>query len=252
MVPRSRRLVISIHDVMPHTLTQTEAIVDRLHDAGLHVVTLLVVPGKDWSPERLERLGTLLDRGAVAAGHGWTHRADTIRGLYHQVHSAVLSRDAAEHLSLKPSEIRALIDRCYTWFEQHGLDAPALYVPPAWAMGPISKKELDQLPFVRYEVLSGVYDSIDRRFRCSPMIGFEADTRFRSIACRAWNRANLAAAGNRHPVRVAIHPGDFSLMLADDLARMIDAGGRALGYEVFGGPGSAADDTATEPRADSQ
>lgn len=246
-----RRLVISVHDVMPETLDATEAIVERLTSARLDTVTLLVVPGRDWSSSALDRLRVLLNNGAIAAGHGWTHRAASIRGPYHRLHSALISRNAAEHLALDAEGLRELIRRCHAWFVDQELGAPLLYVPPAWAMGALSFDDLDRLPFARYEVLGGVYDVASGRFSRSPMVGFEADTALRAVGCRIWNRLNLLAAGRDRPVRLAIHPGDFGLRLAADLERLIDAGGEAMSYDVFARP-DASDVTAPEPRADSQ
>lgn len=236
---------------MPETLGATEAIVERLFSAGLDTITLLIVPGKDWSASTLSRLRTVLARGAIAAGHGWTHSAETIRGPYHRLHSALISRNAAEHLALDPDGLRALIRRCHAWFGEHELGTPLLYVPPAWAMGALSLKDLDHLPFARYEVLGGVYEVASGRFQRSPMVGFEADTAFRALSCRVWNRLNLLAAGSHRPLRLAIHPGDFELRLAADLERLIDEGGESLSYDVFAGP-DGADVAVPEPRVDSQ
>ena len=97
-------------------------------------------------------------------------------------------------------------------------------------MGPIGKDDLDRLPFGRYETLAGIYRSASRTFRHMPMTGFEADTAFRALSCRAWNFINLRAAGTSRPIRVAIHPRDLELLLAADLRRFLDGGGRALSY----------------------
>ena len=231
-----RRLVVSLHDVMPSTLDQTEDIFAELLDAGIETSTLLIVPGKNWDERGLARLRAMLERGAIAAGHGWTHHAAEIRGAYHRLHSLLISRDAAEHLALDTGGIATLIRRNYAWFGEHELPTPTLYVPPAWGMGAISHRQLDELPFAQYEVLDGVYDSPSGRFVRSAMIGFEADTAFRAWSCRAWNSLNLLAAGNRRPVRMAIHPHDLSLELAADLKRLIAEGGRAYSYDVFASP----------------
>lgn len=227
------KLLVSIHDVMPATLDRVERILERLVEAELTPVTLLVVPGSGWDSGALGRIRSMLTRGARLAGHGWTHNAPAIRGLKHRLHSALISRNAAEHLSLSRDEILELMQRNYRWFTEHELAAPRLYVPPAWAMGPISRAELDRLPFDRYETLAGIYDTVDGRFHRLPMAGFEADTAFRCWTVAGSNRFNRAIARTLgRPLRLGIHPDDFELRLADDLCRMLDAGGEVVDYDA--------------------
>ena len=235
-----RRLVVSIHDVMPGTLDKTEALCTLLRESGIGTVTLLVVPGTGWNAATLERLRELVSNGAILAGHGWTHHAPRIRGWYHRLHSLLISRDAAEHLSLDADGIRDLILRNHAWFRDNDLPMPTLYVPPAWAMGRLSAAELGGLPFDCFETLSGVYDRRAGRFLRSPMVGYEADNLFRALSCRAWNAINLLAAGHSRPVRVAIHPHDLDLRLSADLRALIDRGGVALDYGALYEPGAAA------------
>ncbi len=66
------------------------------------------------------------------------------RSAYHRLHAALISRDVAEHLSRPAHELVALVHRCHGWFAAHGLPAPTLYVPPAWALG--GTRWLDALP----------------------------------------------------------------------------------------------------------
>lgn len=226
----TRQLLLSIHDVMPDTLDDVEHIVSELGDLGFSTMTLLVVPGSGWTADSLQRLKALRGNGAEFAGHGWRHVAHDIRGLWHRVHGLLISRNVAEHLALSPSQIRSLIQKCYDWFAANDLPEPRLYVPPAWAMGRIDRHDLDQLPFRQYETLAGIYDSGAARFRRTAMVGFEADTAFRALSCRFWNRLNLRAAGTSKPIRVAIHPRDLHLLLADDLHGFLERGGQALSY----------------------
>jgi predicted deacetylase len=225
-----RQLLLSIHDVMPDTLDDVEHIVSELADLGYRTVTLLVVPGSGWTADSLQRLAALSRSGAELAGHGWRHVVDDIRGLWHRVHSLLISRNVAEHLALSRSQIRSLVQQCYDWFAANDLPEPQLYVPPAWAMGRIDRSDLDQLPFNQYETLAGIYDAGARSFRRTAMVGFEADTAFRALSCRFWNRLNLRAAGTSKPIRVAIHPRDLHLLLADDLRGFLEQGGQALSY----------------------
>jgi len=214
-------VLVSVHDVMPHTLDRVAGILAALEAAGADTANLLVVPGAGWTSETLDRLHGLLARGHTLAGHGWQHKCIRIRGLRHRLHSALISRDVAEHLCLDAAGIEALIRRCCEWFPRHGLPQPDTYVPPAWAMGRIERQRLHGLGFRYFETLTGVYDAGTGRFRALPLAGFEADTPFRALALRGLNRAALAVAASGKPLRLAIHPRDPQLLLARDLERLI-------------------------------
>lgn len=230
------RLLVSIHDVMPTTLDRTLAIFERLQTAGLAPVTLLVVPGSGWNGRSIDVLKTLVAEGAELAGHGWCHDVRRIRGPKHWLHSRLISRRAAEHLALSRSGVLRLMLRNRAWFGRHGLPVPVLYVPPAWAMGPIPHSLLDRLPFDFHETLAGVYDARRKQFHRLPMAGFETDTVLRAIFVAGFNRLNRgwARSGGR-PLRLGIHPFDFDLRLAHSLQEWIDEGGQALAYSGLRG-----------------
>ena len=225
------RALVSVHDVMPETLPAVRELLAYLSSRKLAPITLLIVPGKAWTAAQVAELLRLQERGAVLAGHGWNHRASCIRSLRHRIHSALISRQAGEHLSLDRAEIGALISRCHAWFRDQGLGAPDLYVPPAWAMGNIRRAELRRLPFRRYETLSGVYDALTGRLVRLPLVGFEALPRWRAPLLRLWNVANLRAARVTTPVRIGIHPGDLSLPLARDLRALLELPLSCLRYQ---------------------
>ncbi|MEX1197170.1 MAG: polysaccharide deacetylase family protein [Pseudohongiellaceae bacterium] len=226
----NRQLLVSIHDVAPSTLPLVEELMALLTDNGLLPVTLLVVPATGWKNEELERLRSLQTSGAELAGHGWTHRARHVRGWRHRLHSALISRDAAEHLALDREDIRQLMLDCHDWFPEHGLTAPTLYVPPAWALGALPLSELHALPYHHLETLTGVYCRERNEFRRLPMTGYEADTRLRAVSVGLWNAMNLKWAGRHRPLRLGIHPTDLQLRLGDDLKALIREGGTALSY----------------------
>lgn len=227
----NRQLLVSIHDVTPATLTLVRELMDQLEANGLLPATLLVVPGTGWKDRDVERLRALQSRGAELAGHGWSHRAPHIRGWKHRLHSAVISRDAAEHLALDRNGVRRLMLDCHAWFPANGLPEPALYVPPAWALGAVPLSGLQTLPFRHVETLTGVYCRDRNEFRRLPMTGYEADTRLRAVSVRLWNALNLEWAGEHRPLRLGIHPTDLQLRLADDLKALLRQGGTALSYQ---------------------
>lgn len=220
-------LLPSIHDVMPDSLDRVEHLARRLRQSGLPPAPLLVVPGAGWDDATLDRLRRLADLGHPLAGHGWCHRIEGYRNLYHRLHAAMLSRDAGEHLCLDRSGVLALIRRCRDWFDQRNLPAPDTYVPPAWAMGPVTPRDLHGLGFRHFEYLTGVYDCERQSLQRLPVLGFEADTRLRRALLRASNGLNLLAGKHSGRARLAIHPGDEQLLLATDLEYWLRPAGAA-------------------------
>ncbi|MGM0985786.1 MAG: polysaccharide deacetylase family protein [Pseudomonadota bacterium] len=217
--------LISIHDVMPETLERVRELVGQLRDNGHRALTLLVVPGRHWSDGDIRQLAEWSDDGIELAAHGWHHRASSVQGLWHRLHAILLSRDAAEHLALDGDAIGALMRDSADWFIRQGLPAPTTYVPPAWALGPLPRARWSGLPYRRIEVTRGIIDVASGRLHPLPLVGFEADTRFRAAFLRRWNRFQVWQARRRkRPLRVGIHPHDGELKLADDLAVFIRHG----------------------------
>ena len=215
--------IVSVHDVMPATFERVRRILSLLEKAGVPPPTLLVVPGKDWTPDLLSILRTLAQGGHPLAGHGWNHKAPSKkRNLFHRGHALLISRNEAEHLSRPPTELGDLVRRCHDWFSSVDLPTPELYVPPAWALGSLRIEDLRDLPFRWYEILRGLVDAQTGRIRWLPLAGFEADTTFRQVSLRLWNGLNSVMAKRwGGPLRISIHPGDLDLLLAEDVGRMI-------------------------------
>jgi predicted deacetylase len=214
------RTLVSVHDLMPETLPAVQRTLERLDRHGIAPVTLLVVPGAGWDDAGMAALHRLQEAGYRLAGHGWRHRVERISRPYHRLHSLLISRRVAEHLALDAEGILALTRRCHDWFRVQGLAEPQLYVPPAWAMGSISRERLaaDGL-FPLYELFGGVFDARARRWHPTPMLGYEADVAGRVPVIRAWNALNRSRARGRGLLRIGIHPFDIGLRLEADLAR---------------------------------
>lgn len=228
------RALISIHDVMPETLPQVERLVSGLREHGHRAVTLLVVPGRDWDRAGLDTLAGWQREGLELAAHGWHHEARTIRGPFHLLHAAVMSRRSAEHLALEPDAIAALMRRAGEWFAEQGLDPPDSYVPPAWALGRIGRPALRRLPYRQVEVTRGLIDLRSGRLWPLPLVGFQADTALRERFLRGWNRRQRRRAQRRRvPLRIGIHPGDLGLRLAGDLRALLAENWQSLRYDAY-------------------
>jgi len=217
-----RRAVVSIHDVEPDTLSGVTDLLELLGDACRPPADLLVVPGVEWSEAELNRLRGWEARGHTLVGHGWSHRGIPPRSAYHRMHALALSRDMAEHLSRPREDLVERLRRCHAWFAGVGLKPPRMYVPPAWALGALTREDLVELPFDLYETLTGFLDVRAGVRRTLPLVGFEADTPFRCLVLRTLNAANLSLARSfGRPVRIALHPRDLEYGLARELERLV-------------------------------
>ena len=214
--------LISIHDVMPGTLTDVKSIINLLEKHQVAPLTLLIVPGKEWKKNELSLLKEFQNNGYVLAGHGKIHKTKKIKSIKHWIHSIVLSRDSAEHLSLQREQVIEIMQFSYQWFQDVGLKRPFLYVPPAWALGNVDTDDLKNLPFKLYETLTGIYDSDTDLTHKLPLIGFEADNLLRIWFLQIFNSLNktLSRFINR-PLRIAIHPSDLELGLASQILPVI-------------------------------
>jgi predicted deacetylase len=217
-------IIWSVHDATPDSLDRCANLVDLLVSRGVREVAILVVPDRSWSELETGTLRRWEREGHLLGLHGWAHKAMAPRGVYHRLHSAFFSRDAAEHLGRPRAELLDLVQTGVRWFDDAGLAAPRLYVPPAWAMGAMELADVEGMPFRWIETLTGVYDAAARRFCRLPLVGFEADTPLRAWSLRASNRANeLGALAVRRPLRAAVHPNDLGLALSGDLRRLLNS-----------------------------
>jgi predicted deacetylase len=223
--------LISIHDVMPETLERVDEHVRSLQQHGYDAFTLLVVPGRCWRADELAQLADWQRAGLELAAHGWHHHASRLGGLYHWLHSALISRRAAEHLALGADAIAELMQGAHAWFGEQGLAPPTTYVPPAWALGSLDHDRLRRLPYHRVEVIQGLVDTATGDLQRLPLAGFEADTPVRERFLRRWNRWQLALTRRfDRPLRIGIHPDDPRLRLADELETYLARDWQALRY----------------------
>lgn len=231
--------LVSIHDVMPESRSAVTQLLNTLHtripQLKAEHITLLVVPGRQWRSEDVDWLGNLACKGHPLAGHGWSHYTDNQkRTVYHHLHSLLLSRNAAEHLSRPLPELLRLVTKCFEWFPKHGFTEPKLYVPPAWATGCLRLKHWQSLPFCQLETLSGITHISSGQHYSLPLTGYEADTPWRAASLKAFNQWNkLWAQVSNRAIRISLHPYDGSYLLAESLIKDIQLAQHYQRYDLI-------------------
>lgn len=227
------RALISIHDVMPRTLPDVFSTLEVLASAGITRVSLLVVPGLRWSNEQLDVLRALDAEGHELVAHGWQHETRPRRPL-HRLHATLISRNAAEHLSLSRRDIAPLMCRSRRWFAEHSLQVPDTYIPPAWALGRLPRGDMASLPFSVIETLRGVrirQPGGAYQLLPMPLLGFEADSALRMRFLTDWNRLQLHRARRLGSLpRLALHPADHRLLLGEQMRAILALGWTSVAY----------------------
>ncbi|ADE55401.1 conserved hypothetical protein [Coraliomargarita akajimensis DSM 45221] len=215
---------------MPETMDRVEAILHWLETLKVPPVTLLIVPGKDWSADQIDRLRELETQGHELAAHGWHHKTCP-RKLYHRIHAALISRDVAEHLDLNSAGVLELMRQSGNWFVENGFVHPQLYVPPAWALGPLSPGDRVSAPYALIETTRGLIAPKTSERTPLPLTGFEADTCFRERFLRWWNQHQATKAKRTSkPLRISIHPDDLQLRVADQMEALLKEPWEYLSY----------------------
>ncbi|MDZ7811448.1 MAG: DUF2334 domain-containing protein [Arhodomonas sp.] len=204
------------------------------HDA----ITLLVVPGlPPWSEADTAQLARWQRAGLELAAHGWHHHAARLGGPRHWIHSALLSRRAAEHLALGPDAIADLMRQSAAWFPWQVPDASDQPppVPPAWALGGHRTRATTGPALRAHRDHPGGRSSRGRPpLIALPLVGFEADTPMRERLLRAWNNVQARLArDHKRPLRIGIHRDDHELRLAGQLHAFIAGNWRSLRYRDF-------------------
>ena len=226
--------LVSIHDVMPETLAAVQRCLDECRARDVYDVYLLVVPGRSWSCVQIQQLHQWVEEGCLLAGHGWLHECSRIVRPYHRLHSALMSRNVAEHLELEPGGITALMMQCHDWFVFNQLPAPSLYVPPAWALGKVENLQIQRTGFEFVETLRGVVHLQRDQRKLSLLLGYEADTALRRRVLSVWNRANRRLAHWQGAIRIGLHPDDLDLQLSRQLRADLARCQAITLHDIFG------------------
>lgn len=218
---------------MPDNVSQVRTFLQQLSRFPAKDICLLIVPGCQWQSKQIQELRAWQEQGYELAGHGWRHQAESISGVYHHLHSQLLSRDVAEHLCLSSRQIATLIQGSYDWFIANELNPPALYVPPAWALGNIRHEDLESLPYQYYETLFGFLDISNRQYWRCPLIGFEARSRWQGRLLNLFNQINILSARASRPLRISLHPYDRDYYLGHAIDNILSSAQQTLNYRQY-------------------
>ncbi len=214
---RTRRLLVSIHDVSP----QFEPAVDRLYGQLTRLVggpiAMLVVPdfwGKAplaGAPAYRAKLRAWAEAGVEMLLHGWSHRDDTPRhnGGFASWKARHMTAGEGEFLGLSREEaVRRLRDGRAAVEDAIGRPVTG-FVAPAWLYGQGAREALAEERFEVAEDHFRVWRPGDGAIVArGPAITWASRTRARTASSLAFAAFARRALAPLPTLRIAVHPGD--------------------------------------------
>jgi predicted deacetylase len=198
-----RRLVVSFHDLAPHTQRPCQELLLLLAELGVPRASLLVVPHWHGTEPILARpfflrwLLALAAEGHEICLHGLTHRAGRV--------------DAAgeeEFHRLGREEATARVREGEEIFAAAGLSAHG-FVAPGWRLSPAAREVLRERGF-EYTVTSRSFDLLQEDLRIpAPTVVFDTRGFLRRAVSPLVGRARFAASRRQSVLRVSVHPDDL-------------------------------------------
>jgi uncharacterized protein len=216
-MPSERRsLVVSLHDVSPHTWESCRRIVDALSAQGVHAVSLLVVPDHHRRghfreyPEFCAWLRQQVAAGGEAVIHGYYHERPARGGetLKDRVITRSYTAGEGEFYDLPYDAAKALVSRARDEF--HGVDLhPCGFIAPAWLLSAPAEQALRDLEIAYTTRLRGVWDLRRGQIARSQSLCWSVRAAWRRHVSLAWNAVLFKRLRNAPLLRVAIHPVDL-------------------------------------------
>ena len=225
-----RALVVSLHDVSPHTWEPCQRIL-----AALDVpVSLLVIPDHHGRGHFLKDT-TFCEwlRARVAAGdevvmHGYTHQRATRAGesLAARIITRNYTAGEGEFFDLGFAEARGLVAKSREEFRAIGVE-PSGFIAPAWLLSAEGERALRELG-VGYTTRLRSVTALQRGDEWqSQSLCWSVRATWRRAVSLAWNASLFHRLESAELMRIAIHPVDIAHpRIWEQIARFIAAAAR--------------------------
>lgn len=213
---RDRSLVVSIHDVSPHTARACRDIVAELEQLGVTRTSLLVVPDHHRRGHFLndssfcEWLSQRVQNGHEAVIHGYYHQRArrTDESLTAKLTTRVYTADEGEFFDLDRSAAAELVAKAREEFRTLDLE-PSGFIAPAWLLSDEAEQALRGLG-IRYTTrLGSVLDLTEERKTNSQSLVWSVRSGWRRVISLGWNASLFRRLQTAPLLRISIHPVDL-------------------------------------------
>jgi hypothetical protein len=225
LLPPSQALIVSIHDVSPHTRAECEEIYAQLRGLGLKTCSWLVVPDYHGQghfrddPDFCTWLCELADAGNEIVVHGYFHLRERRAG------ESLLDRFLTHHYTAGEGEFYDIdyaaaferVTQAQADFLELGLQ-PEGFIAPAWLLSAEAEQALKDAGFqytTRLREVRDLHSGREARSKhgsgthVSQSLVWSTRSASRRVASLLWNRALFRRLADRPLLRIAIHPADL-------------------------------------------
>lgn len=215
LLPPSQALVVSIHDVSPHTRAECEEIGAQLSEMGLQTLSWLVVPDHHRRGSFLEDAdfcAWLCDLAAAEHEiviHGYHHLREPRAGeslvakFIHRIYTA----GEGEFHDMDRETALALVTQAQAEFGELGIK-PEGFIAPAWLLSEDAEEALKDAGIQYTTRLRHVRDLQSGRTHESQSLVWSSRSGWRRAASLLWNRTLFRRLPDNPLLRIAIHPDD--------------------------------------------
>ena len=208
-----RALVVSLHDVSPHTWAACQRILATLD----FPVSLLVIPDHHKRGHFIkntafcEWLRSRVKAGDEAVIHGYLHQrtARVSETFAEKLITRSYTAGEGEFYDIDYASARRLVFNAREEFRSIGLH-PTGFIAPAWLLSAEGERAIREIGFRYTTRLRTVTDLAQRREWRSQSLCWSVRSRWRGAVSLAWNAHLFHRLENAPLMRIAIHPSDIS------------------------------------------
>jgi predicted deacetylase len=210
-----RALVVSLHDVSPHTRENCEQALTALDRLGVKQCSLLVIPDHHHrghflaDPAFCAWLKAQADYGHEIVIHGYYHQRErrSVESTVQKLTTRFYTADEGEFYDLDRPSAAALVQAARADFQKLGLD-PSGFIAPAWLLSREAEAVLRDCGCEYTTRLGSVLDLRHARLHPSQSLVWSVRSAWRRKLSLAWNALLFRRLAGHPLLRISIHPVD--------------------------------------------
>lgn len=219
-------LVVSIHDVSPHTWDEVQVMRDDLAKWGVTSVSHLVVPDHHHRgcvidyPEFCDWLRMERETGHEIVAHGYYHERpqSPTDGWIARWITSTYTAGEGEYFDLSEEEAMEGAKKGNEMFREIGL-FPSGFIAPAWLLGEDAERGVQRVGYTYTTRLASVDDWRGGIRYPSQSLVYSVRAKWRRAMSLAWNESLSIALKLNPLIRLGLHPPDWKFPAIRDHAQ---------------------------------